>query len=668
MTTTDHLALPLIDAAQSQKSVTHNESLIMLDCLLQLSVLARNQIGAPSNPNAGDRYLVGANPTGSFVNHAGQIAAYQNNVWNFYTPQPGWLVFVLAEQIGIIYTASGWINLGEFAGSIDNVQKLGVGTNADSVNILSAKSNAVLFTARASTDTPAGTGDMRLNLNKSATSNTLSLLYQNNYSGRAEAGLCGDDQYHIKVSPDGTNWFQALVIDPTTGIVSFPNGIAGGVTNSLRSGSGAPVASLGNNGDFYIDTVANFLYGPKASGAWPTTGTSLVGPAGAAGAAGATGTAGAAGVAGPANSLKIGTVSTLPSGSAASATITGSSPSQILNLSLPAGPAGATGAMGLTGATGPAGSTGATGSTGPAGATGPAGPIGATGPAGPANSLAIGTVTTLPAGSNAAASITGASPNQVLNLSLPIAASGSSSAQLAIYRNRIINPTFAINQRGYISGTALSAGTYAHDRWKAGTNGCTYTFTQNIVDTTLTITAGSLMQVVENINVVDTSYILSWTGTAQARVAINGAITSGAYSASPIVMPTVNVGQTITVEFSTGTFGKVQLESGNSVSVFERRFYIIEMLLCQRYYEVIYYSTAGYALLSSLLLTNVSWWNWKFSVPKRVIPTFMVINGSWSNSTPTVYYSADRLEFTSSSWSTLTGQSGMVAAAVSAEL
>jgi hypothetical protein len=33
------------------------------------------------------------------------------------------------------------------------------------------------------------------------------------------------------------------------------------------------------DGDFYIDTVAHMIYGPKASSAWPS-GTSLVGPAG----------------------------------------------------------------------------------------------------------------------------------------------------------------------------------------------------------------------------------------------------------------------------------------------------------------------------------------------------------------------------------------------------
>jgi hypothetical protein len=51
------------------------------------------------------------------------------------------------------------------------------------------------------------------------------------------------------------------------------------------------------DGDFYINTVTNTLFGPKASGVWPS-GVSLVGPTGATGATGATGPQGATGATG----------------------------------------------------------------------------------------------------------------------------------------------------------------------------------------------------------------------------------------------------------------------------------------------------------------------------------------------------------------------------------
>jgi hypothetical protein len=95
---------------------------------------------------------------------------------------------------------------------------------------------------------------------------------------------------------------------------------------------------------------------------------------------------GKVGPTGPANVLNIGTVTNGAAGSAATATITGTSPAQTLNLTLPTGvqgPQGLQGIQGVTGATGPIGLTGATGATGAQGIQGPVGATGATGLTGP---------------------------------------------------------------------------------------------------------------------------------------------------------------------------------------------------------------------------------------------------------------------------------------------
>lgn len=63
-----------------------------------------------------------------------------------------------------------------------------------------------------------------------------------------------------------------------------PAGVDG---KTLLHGVGAPVADLGRDGDFYLDTGASALYGPRA-GTWPATGGSLVGARGATGPAGGT--------------------------------------------------------------------------------------------------------------------------------------------------------------------------------------------------------------------------------------------------------------------------------------------------------------------------------------------------------------------------------------------
>ena len=144
---------------------------------------------------------------------------------------------------------------------------------------------------------------------------------------------------------------------------------AASIPNTILNGKGAPLNSLGINGDFYIDTRSLLIYGPKLKNKWPAP-QNLQGPTGAAGASGNDGKNGADGkvsnassAAGPAG----------PQGPAGAAGPAG-----------PAGPAGATGPAGSGGGTpGPTGATGASGAPGSVGPTGPAGSTGATGATGP---------------------------------------------------------------------------------------------------------------------------------------------------------------------------------------------------------------------------------------------------------------------------------------------
>jgi hypothetical protein len=132
---------------------------------------------------------------------------------------------------------------------------------------------------------------------------------------------------------------------------------------SLLYGTGAPGSGLGVDGNFYLNTSTYVLYGPKASGAWPS-GTSLIGPTGSPGSPGSPGSAGAAGATGA-------TGATGAPGSAGAAGATGATGAT--------GAPGSAGAAGATGATGAAGATGATGAPGSAGAAGATGATGADG-------------------------------------------------------------------------------------------------------------------------------------------------------------------------------------------------------------------------------------------------------------------------------------------------
>ena len=126
------------------------------------------------------------------------------------------------------------------AGGSGQVAALGIGTAADPGNPLSVTADNVLFNELSTSS--GGTGDIRVKLNKAAASNTASFLYQDGFSGRAEIGLCGDDNFHFKVSPDGATWYDALDIAGSSGVVTASFGLvaASGIFNSTGTSLALP--------------------------------------------------------------------------------------------------------------------------------------------------------------------------------------------------------------------------------------------------------------------------------------------------------------------------------------------------------------------------------------------------------------------------------------------
>ena len=203
-----NLNLPFIAPAQAQKHVSVNEAFRALDALVQLSVLARDIVAPPESPVNGASYIVPNAATDAWASKGGQVAAWQDGAWAYYAPQPGWRVWCAAEQALLAYDNNAWTIIAG-AGAHENLAGLGIGTVPDMVNRLAVVSPAALFTH-------AG-GDQRIIVNKASTSDTASLLYQSNYSGRAEMGASGDDDFRLKVSPDGSAWHDALTVDRHTG-------------------------------------------------------------------------------------------------------------------------------------------------------------------------------------------------------------------------------------------------------------------------------------------------------------------------------------------------------------------------------------------------------------------------------------------------------------------
>ncbi|QNK70247.1 hypothetical protein [Variovorax sp. PAMC26660] len=154
------------------------------------------------------------------------------------------------------------------------------------------------------------------------------------------------------------------------------------------------------------------------------------------------------------------------------------------------------------------------------------------------------------------------------------------------YRNLLINGRFVVNQEAKTGVVVLAAGKYGHDGWKAGAGGCTYTFAKVGNLTTITITAGTLQQVVHGRKIDGGNYIMSWTGTAKGR------ISTGAYASNMVAAASVAAAANLTVEFSTGTLTNVQFEPGTIPTIYENKLPLEDWWECREYFRTSYQGAA----------------------------------------------------------------------------
>lgn len=186
--------------------------------------------------------------------------------------------------------------------------------------------------------------------------------------------------------------------------------------------------------------------------------------------------------------------------------------------------------------------------------------------------------------------------------------------------NLVHNGIFQVNQRGVFGSVSLAANAYGHDRWKAGASGCTYTFAASAGITTLTISAGTLVQVIDGSEIRSGVHVASWAGTAQGR--ING----GSYGVSGI---TANLtgGTNATIEFGTGTLSLVQVEPGVQATAPIVRPFFLERLICQHYLP----STSASHVSGQSYGTNVAYFHAPFPVDARASPTGILLTSSLSS-------------------------------------
>ncbi len=206
---TTNLNLALVAQSQAQKEVTVNEALTRIDALMNRGVEDKDLATPPGSPAEGDAYIVGASATDDWAGKEGQLA-YFEQIWRFVEPNEGLAVWVKDEDALYAFDGAAWVFA---AKNIQNAALVGINTTADATNKLSVASAAVLFSHNGD--------DVQVKLNKDDTADTASFVFQNNFSGRAEFGLIGEDNFSFKVSPDGSAFYQSFVLDKDTGNVDF---------------------------------------------------------------------------------------------------------------------------------------------------------------------------------------------------------------------------------------------------------------------------------------------------------------------------------------------------------------------------------------------------------------------------------------------------------------
>ncbi|URN94553.1 MAG: collagen-like protein [Candidatus Pristimantibacillus lignocellulolyticus] len=117
---------------------------------------------------------------------------------------------------------------------------------------------------------------------------SLQTYLDNLVSQKGEKGDKGDQGIQGLKGDQGIQGIQGLKGD---------TGVKGTDGKTILNGTSNPATGLGVDGDFYINTTTNLMFGPKTSGAWGA-GKSLVGPQGLKGDTGTAGIKGDQGIQG----------------------------------------------------------------------------------------------------------------------------------------------------------------------------------------------------------------------------------------------------------------------------------------------------------------------------------------------------------------------------------
>lgn len=219
-------------------------NLLTLSAVAQLSVISATT-ALPGSPTNGDIYIV---PDGA---NANKVAVRDDDAWVFLTPTEGWRAWVRDTDRLMVFDSSAWA---EISGNPDaEFDSVGINEDTEAGTRLAVSSPAVLFNREVD--------DILLKLNKEASTDDGAVSFSTDWAVKALFGLLGSDAFTVSVSPDGSTYHRAIVIDQNTGHVGI-NDATPDANNALAVKGSSVLFS--NEGDDMVLTVNKDAVGDDA--------------------------------------------------------------------------------------------------------------------------------------------------------------------------------------------------------------------------------------------------------------------------------------------------------------------------------------------------------------------------------------------------------------------
>lgn len=104
----DRFALPMLQAAQAQKEVTHNEALALIDMILHAHAESASIATPPASPQVGQCWIVASSGTDAWSGHDGELVCWTAGGWRFVVPRDGMHVMIADQGHELIHNGSNW--------------------------------------------------------------------------------------------------------------------------------------------------------------------------------------------------------------------------------------------------------------------------------------------------------------------------------------------------------------------------------------------------------------------------------------------------------------------------------------------------------------------------------------------------------------------------------